>query len=172
MPIIGTSFGVDLDPISDRLWIVSDADRAWEVNLTFGFTTTVGPLAYRAGDPAFGQDPNGVGIASLISIVEATEPTLYQIDTNLDILAIQNPPDEGTLATVGALGVDVSAVVGFDIQAGGPTPNRGYATLVVEGATELYQIDLSTGAATLIALLEPSLTARGDRASTGLRRAS
>jgi len=59
----------------------------------------------------------------------------------------QNPPNNGTLNTVGALGVDTSDVVGFDITNPGGT---AYAALRVGGNSQLYTINLTTGAATLV----------------------
>src|SRR4029079_6264434 len=77
----------------------------------------------------------------------ATSTTLYVLDSNLDILAIQNPPNNGTLTTVGALGVDTSAEVGFDIA---PRSGTALVSLTVGGSAQLYTINLATGAASLI----------------------
>lgn len=170
LPVIGTSFGIDFNPSADRLRVVSDIDLNLRVDVTTGVATADGPLAYLAGDPSAGQDPRVVGSAYSNNYSGATATTLYQIDSDRDTLTIQNPPNSGTLTTVGALGVDASAVVGFDIQSGGislhvgggpgtPTPDRGYATLVVGGTTGLYQINLSTGAATLIGQVSAPVTA-------------
>ncbi|AGA28064.1 DUF4394 domain-containing protein [Singulisphaera acidiphila] len=158
VPVTGTRFGLDFNPATDRLRVVSDTDLNVQVDVTFGFATTDGPLAYLAGDPSFGQAPHLAGSAFLNNFAGATATTLYQIDSNLDILAIQNLPNNGTLTTVGALGVDASEVAGFDIQTVGGT-HFGYAALVVGGTTSLYQINLSTGAATLIAPVAASLRA-------------
>jgi len=40
---------------------------------------------------------------------------LYDIDSGVDALLIQNPPNGGTLNTVGALGINATDEVGFDI---------------------------------------------------------
>ncbi|WP_406698906.1 DUF4394 domain-containing protein [Singulisphaera sp. Ch08] len=150
VPVTGTSFGLDFNPIPDRLRIVSDTDLNLRVNVATGAATADGTLSYLAGDSSAGQDPNVVGSAYSNNLSSASATTLYQIDSHLDILAIQSPPNDGTLTTVGALGVDASAVAGFDIQTVGGQ-NVGYTTLVVDNTTGLYQINLSTGAATLIA---------------------
>jgi hypothetical protein len=81
----------------------------------------------------------------------ATPTTLYDIDATRNTLVIQNPPNDGALATVGSAGVTTphSLIAGFDIAASGGT---AYALLRPEGSArpQLYRIDLATGAASLI----------------------
>jgi hypothetical protein len=71
------------------------------------------------------------------------------IDSGLDILARQDPPNDGVLNTIGKLGIDVSEVAGFDIA---PDGNRGFAALRMASGTgsDLYSIDLTTGDATRV----------------------
>ncbi len=149
----GMSFGVDFNPVPDRLRVVSDSDQDLRVNVETGETIIDGDLSYAEGDPNFGEDPNVVGVAYSNSFPPSprTPPpgtTLYDIDSDLDLLAIQSPPNDGTLVTVGSLGVDTTESVGFDILSGGV--EVAFATLSVDGITGLYEIDLATGAATLI----------------------
>ena len=54
-----------------------------------------------------------------------TATTLFELDANLNQLAIQSPPNNGILAATGLLGVDPGAAVGFDI----------YSALDVDGMT-------------------------------------
>jgi len=78
----------------------------------------------------------------------STGTMLYGISSQSDILYSQNPPNAGTLTTIGALGVDTSAAVGFDISG---VTGKAFASLT-NGDTaksSLYSIDLATGAATL-----------------------
>jgi hypothetical protein len=103
-------------------------------------------LAYAVGDANAAVDPNLVGVAYNNNIAGATITTLYGIDSSLDILTIQNPPNNGTLNTVGPLGADSSGVVGFDIARNG----TALATLTVGGVAQLYSINLLTGSASLI----------------------
>ncbi|SIO56059.1 protein of unknown function [Singulisphaera sp. GP187] len=153
VPVTGTHFGLDFNPVSDRLRVVSDSDLNLRIDVATGNATTDGTLAYNAGDPSAGQDPNVVGSAYTNNFTGTTVTTLYQIDLNLDIVAIQSPPNDGTLATVGGLGVDATSVVGFDVLTTGekasPT-NQAIAALQVGGTTGLYTVNLTTGAATLI----------------------
>jgi hypothetical protein len=83
------------------------------------------------------------------NVAGTTTTTLYDIDTARDVLVIQNPPNAGTLNTVGSLGIgDVTAVAGLDIAAGSDT---AYAVLTTAAGAGFYTINLSTGAATLVA---------------------
>jgi Tol biopolymer transport system component len=143
----GTAFGVDFNPVPDRLRIVSDADQNLRVDVTTGTATVDGTLAYAAGDANAAQNPNVVAAAYTNNFAGATATTLYVIDSARDVLATQNPPNAGTLNTVGPLGVDTSNVVGFDITNPGGV---GLAVLTVGGASQLYTINLTTGAATLV----------------------
>src|SRR6185503_3228958 len=127
----GTSFGFDFNPTVDRIRVISDADQNLRLNPdtgTVAATDTV--LAYAAGDANAGQNPNAVGAAYTNNFAGATTTVLYDIDSGRDVLVTQNPPNNGTLNTVGALGVDTSDVVGFDITNPGGT---AYAALRVGG---------------------------------------
>jgi hypothetical protein len=90
----------------------------------------------------------------------ATQTTLYDIDAGRDTLTIQNPPNDGTLTTVGALGLDVSGPGGFTIT---PT-NNAYAALrrTGQGNPELFRVNLANGAATAVGPIaaRPSNTQR------------
>lgn len=143
----GTSFGVDFNPVPDRLRSTSDADQNLRTNVDTGAVTVDGALAYATGDANAGQNPNVVGSAYTNNFPGATTTTLYGIDSNRDILVRQDPPNSGTLNTLGSLGVNTSDVVGFDIANGSGT---AFAVLTVGGTAGLYTINLTTGAATLV----------------------
>ncbi len=104
----GSNFGVDFNPVPDRLRIVSDAEQNLRVNPDSGATNNDAPLAYAAGDANAGRNPAIAGAGYTNSVAGATETTLYDIDTETDSLVVQNPPNAGTLTTIGALGVDTT----------------------------------------------------------------
>jgi Domain of unknown function (DUF4394) len=141
----GTNFGFDFNPVVDRIRVVSNADQNLRLNPNNGVLAgNDTALTYAVGDPNAGANPNAVGAAYTNSVAGATVTTLYDIDSNLDILAIQNPPNSGLLNTVGPLGFDTSGAVGFDIA----TAGTAYASLSVSGLVGLFTINLATGAAT------------------------
>lgn len=124
--------------------MISDANDNKRVNPDTGAAIQDGAIQFAAGDRNAGRDPN-------------------DIESNRDVLVTQNPPNNGTLNTVGSLGVNTSDVVGFDIRrGGGGGSSRGYgsgyggsgsgdytayAALRLEGRTQsgLYRIDLGSG---------------------------
>jgi len=161
VPLEGSSFGVDFNPVPDRLRIVSDTDQNLRVNVDDGLTTVDGDLAYASGDENAGTNPNVTAAAYTNSTppsprtvdpnVPSTGTTLYDIDSGLDILAIQNPPNDGTLNTVGDLGENVKSITGFDIVTTGIT-NRAFAALQPRGnaSSAFYSVNLDTGQVTRI----------------------
>jgi hypothetical protein len=162
----GSRFGFDFNPVSDRLRLVSDTDQNLRVNVDTGLTITDGDLQYGPGQPgATGDNPSVTSAAYTNSFAPSPRATpgttLYTIDVreNEDRLLIQNPPNNGTLVYVSALGVDAAALTGFDISFDPARPvgqeNEGYAILqrTTEGVSELYRIDLTIGLATTSATL-------------------
>jgi hypothetical protein len=151
----GTSFGFDFNPVVDRIRIVSDSGLNIRVNPTNGtLAASDTDLAYATGDSGEGLAPTVVAVAYINNDTnDLTGTTLYDIDSNRDVLAIQNPPNTGTLTTVGLLGLDVVGVAGFDVSGADGT---AYAALIPAGQrgnsarASLYTIDLATGAATLV----------------------
>lgn len=151
----GSAFGVDFNPVPDRLRTTSDIGQNLRTNVDTGLVTTDTSLAFAPGDPNFGNAPFIVGSAytnSLFGSLNGTgTTTLYNLDARHDILVIQNPPNNGALITVGAVGFDFHDETGFDIYFNGST-NTAFASLTAFGgaSTDFYTIDLATGAGTLI----------------------
>ncbi|MEC4987310.1 MAG: DUF4394 domain-containing protein, partial [Oscillatoria sp. PMC 1068.18] len=110
-----TISGFDFNPVADRLRLVGDNDQDFRINVDTGAVTVDGTLAYAAGDENFGEDPSVTAAAYTNAIAAPTSTQLYDIDEEKDILVLQNPPNDGTLVTVGDLGIDFDTVAGFDI---------------------------------------------------------
>ena len=148
-------FGVDFNPIPDRIRVAGDTGSNRRFNPTDGTVVSDTPLAYAAGDPNFGAVPNIVHVAYSNNITGTTITTLYGIDANRNILVrIGGPngtpsPNTGILTTIGPLGVNPESFGGFDIQQSTGT-GTAYASLFVNGSSILYTINLGTGAATAI----------------------
>lgn len=143
----GSSFGFDFNPVIDRIRVVSDADQNIVLNPNDGASTLVTPLFYNAGDPNAGVNPNVVASAYTNSFAGAMTTQLYGIDTGLDILVTQANSD-GTLATVGSLGADLTDLAGFDISSSG----AAFAAVqdITLGRTTFWSINLMTGQAGMI----------------------
>jgi hypothetical protein len=149
----GTSFGVDFNPAADRLRIVSDTGQNLRHNVNAGGTTLEdGDLNYTAGVTALGI----TGAAYTNNDLDPnTGTTLLDVDPTLDQVAIQSPPNAGSLAATGKLGIDAQAPVGFDVYSvvrrGKVVRNLGFAVIGVPQGTGFYRIELTTGAAIFIA---------------------
>ncbi len=161
LSLTGDSFGVDFNPTVDRLRVVSDQEQNLRINVDTGVTTVDKALNYGAMDDNAGTDPSVVGSAYTNNdndeiVVAPAMPTpgttgtmLFGIDSGLDSLALQAPPNDGVLSTIGELGARSNKVVGFDVfskvDGGKAVANTAYASLRRNGRTRLYTIDLATG---------------------------
>ena len=149
----GTTSGVDFNPGADALRIVGANGQNFAIAMGGeGATIVQTPLAYAVGDPGFGSTPAITAAAYTNSFAGAPAGRaveLFDIDSNRDVLVLQNPPGAGTLTTRGALGVDVGTVGGFDIFSPTNGENMAFAAFALEGSTaaSLYTINLTTGTA-------------------------
>ncbi len=123
-----------------------------------------GDLAFAAGDANAGDTPVVGGVAYTNNLDGATTTTLYDIETGNDVLTTQDPPNSGTLNTVGSLGVPTTATVGFDIETGTGVP---YAALQPSAGAQstFYRLDQMTGAATANGAIGPAGSAPLDAVS-------
>jgi hypothetical protein len=145
----GTSFGVDFNPTVDRLRIISDDGQNLRANVDDG-TTSVDLGLNNSGVPALGV----TGVAYTNNDLDAnTATTLFDIDTTLDQISIQAPPNNGSLNANGKLLVDVSSPVGFDIYSrlsqGRSVTSTGFASLTVGGRVGFFRMNLLSGEANL-----------------------
>ncbi len=144
----GTSFGVDFNPTVDRLRVVSDTGQNLRINVATGATIVDGSLAYTG-------TASGITAAAYTNndADPNTATTLFDLDSMLNQVVIQAPPNGGMLNATGLLGADAALDAGFDIYSsvqGGTTVDlRALATLKVGSDTNLYAISLLSGAASL-----------------------
>jgi hypothetical protein len=146
--LTGTYWGVDFNPVSGLLRIVSDDGQNLAHDLDTDTTDEQDPLSYDDG----ATTATGITAAAYSNTLsDSTETTLYDIDTNLNQTVTQAPPADGALTVVGPLGVDPDTNAGFDIHStldeNSVVTNKGYAALSVNGTFGLWGIDLETGAA-------------------------
>ncbi len=151
LPTANLAYGMDFNPVVDRIRAVGEDDKNFRANPDTGIlTATDVNVAYASGDPHFGADPHVTATAYSNDFVGAQVTTLYVIDSGLDILAIQTPANGGVLHTVGPLGVNASAANGFDISG---VTHDAYAAFNVNLppiTPILYRINLSTGLASAV----------------------
>lgn len=142
-PLSGSDFGFDFNPTVDRIRIVSNTGQNLRANPNDGL------IAFVDGALSPGT-PSITAAAYTNNFAGATATVLFDIDTQTNMLYKQDPPNNGTLTAIGALGVTATASNGFDI---GGTSGTAYALLTVGGVTKVYTINLTTGAATAGATL-------------------
>jgi len=147
----GARSGIDFNPQADRLRLVSSEGQNLRVNVEIGAAALDRPLAYAPGDPNAGRRPGVAAAAYSHSLpgAAAARTKLFDIDAARDVLAVQDPPNDGALRTVGPLGIDFGPEAGFEIVSLPSGEDRAYAGA---GST-LYAIDLATGAATKLAAI-------------------
>ena len=159
VPLTPGAAGFDFNPTVDRIRFVNQAGQNARLNPDTGaivdFDTLTGgiqldaSLAYAAGDRNFGNLPAGVGAAYVNNFAGATSTTLFVIDTNLDVLVRQDPQNNGVLNSIGSLGIDAGTVLGFDVRSVGGN-ERALAAIEVGGVSGLYNINLTTGQASIV----------------------
>ena len=139
----GTISGFDFNPVADRLRLVGENDQDFRINVETGEVTVDGMLAFADGDENSGVNPNVTAAAYTNSFDGTVATELYDIDASLDNLVLQDPPNDGTLVTVGDLGIDFDTLGGLEIVSAVEGDNTAFAV----SNTTLYSIDLETGAA-------------------------
>lgn len=131
----GSMVGLDFNPTVDRIRLITNTGQNLRLHPETGaVAATDGNINGVAGaiitGGAYTNNKSG-----------AATTTLYDIDPVTDRLYRQDPPNNGTLADVGPLGLDITAVGGFDISPNGDA----IASVTFGGATELDQVNLTTG---------------------------
>ncbi|MGW0523799.1 DUF4394 domain-containing protein [Crossiella sp. NPDC003009] len=161
----GKAIGFDFNPTVDRIRVVTDQGQNLRLHPDTGaLAATDTPLNYPTGGPA----PKVTASGYTNSVAGATATALYGLDSARDTLVKQGSlpgetpvvsPNTGQLATIGKLGLDISAVNGFDIagKAGAgayrPQDYRAAALVRVHGLTLLVRINLATGRANVVSPL-------------------
>ena len=132
--LTGSQFGVDFNPVADRLRVVSDTGLNLRINVATGATITDGVI-------------NGAAAAITASaytnaVAGTTSTQLYSLDAAGGQVYLQDPPNNGTLTAPIALGGTFAGANGFDIDA---RNNTAYAALTSAGSTALYTVPLTAG---------------------------
>lgn len=136
--LAGGNFGLDVDPVSDRIRLVSDGRQNLRLNPDDGQVAGQdGTLAYADGDPGAGSTP------SFAATAYTADGKVFVIDTARDVLATQASAADGKATTVGPLGVDLQEPVTFDIAGDG----RAWVVGRTAGArgSRLFLADLASG---------------------------
>ena len=147
----GSDVTFDFNPAADRLRLMSSDGTSLRINVDDGKVTVDGSHKFKEGDANAGKTPKVIAGAYSNSLNPKPAATaLYNIDATTWTLVSQAPPNDGVLNTIGALGINASAPVAFNIVASAGDKNDAW--LATGG--NLYSVDLKTGKATLAGKLE------------------
>jgi hypothetical protein len=140
----GASFGVDNGPTSFE--VVSGLGQNLLVNRSTGIATVgLCQLAYTIGDPNFGVRPRVDALA-----YDDAAGKWYGCDTLANTLV----SFDCVLHTIGPLGIDASRFNGFDISGGTGIAYLGTPAASSDPQSNLYTVNKTTGAATLVAQID------------------
>jgi hypothetical protein len=149
----GANFGVDFNPVADRLRVVSNTGQNLRINAATGAVMTDQTLNVLA--------PDAVAAAYTQNFAGTGSTRLLLIDTATGTVQLQNPPNDGVLTTIGRLdpALVFGPTAGFDIAGG--DDGLSLAVLQPNGTTQstLYRVNVRTGAATAIGAVGPAGTA-------------
>ena len=157
-PSLAADTGIDFNNMADAARIIDTddnnyvffpGDRAGDPDPARIVQVT--DLFYGEGDVNEGIDPQVIANAYTNAVFPLPDSTQqFALDMGTDTLAtLAN--NEGTLATVGDLGIDFGIDGGFDILSLSEGDNEAFALLTVDGEQSYYTIDLDTGMASFAA---------------------
>ncbi|MBA4286878.1 MAG: hypothetical protein C0434_15245 [Xanthomonadaceae bacterium] len=151
-------YGIDFNPVANALRIIGDDG----LNLRVPTAALVSPapaepvnaivdgrMGYLRGVTAAAYTNPESGSGTTLFVIEADTDTVYTQDANA-----------GRLTRVGSLGVDATAVSGYDIYQAGLS-NEHYALLTTADGTAIHTINPLTGAATALSPPLPAADYRG-----------
>jgi hypothetical protein len=169
-PLPGNAIGFDFNPTVDRIRVVTGTGQNFRLNPDTGaIAGTDTALAYAPGDRAEGKQPKLAASGYTNSVAGATATALYGIDSRADSLVLQGSvpgaqpvvsPNTGQLFTVGRLGLDITALNGFDVAGSAdpaghnPDNYRAFAAVRTSfGLPLLVKVDLRTGRTAIVTVL-------------------
>jgi hypothetical protein len=135
----------DFNPQSDRLRLIGANGQNLRVHPELGAGAIDGALTYARQDSHSGARPAITAAAYTNSVADTPTTKLFDLDTTLDVLVLQDPPNDGVLITVGPLGIDCEPATGFDI-----LTENGVDRAFAASRSTLYGIDLATGRASAL----------------------
>jgi len=146
--VSGTSFGLDFNPVVDRIRLVSNSEQNLRLNPNDGTLTSTDTPLNPAGNVvglAYDRNDNDTTTATTLYGIDSAAGTLVLVGS---INGTPNSPNGGIVTTVGSLGLgtNLNEAIGFDISG---VSGTGFATITTGGISRLFTINLATGSATL-----------------------
>ncbi len=155
----GQLFGVDFNPVADRVGVVSNTGQNIRLHPDTGAMAATDPApAYAAGDARAGTKPELVAAGYTYNKTDEKLTTNFAIDRNGGYLVTQGSREgvqpvvsfnTGLLFSVGPLGIADMVDANMDIA---DVTGAAFATVTTrsQAASRLYSLDLASGKATLL----------------------
>ena len=151
---LGSNVGFDFNPTVDRIRVVSKTGKSFRLNPNNGaIAATDSTLRYAATDVNVGKTAGVTACAYTNSYIGATGTSLYDYDETQQVIALQNPPNDGVLNTQPALlGIATTAIISdLDIYTNPTTFSSTVFAVVKTGTTDsLFTLNLATGVLTKV----------------------
>jgi hypothetical protein len=159
------NIGFDFNPTVDRIRVVSSTGMNYRLHPLTGQVAFIDTnLAYNTGDDNEGSTPSIGSAAYTNSFGGSNNTQLYVYDDALNILALQNPPNAGTLNTIGISGLTQSAMdvtsdldIFYDHEL---HTNTAFLVLNTNTNDNLYTVNTTTGEATAIGMVGNGIAVR------------
>jgi hypothetical protein len=166
LPPASAGYGFDVNPAADRVRVTTGTGLNFRIDPSSGAPVDGDPTkagtqtdAAINGLPAGSTGVTGTAYTNSFAQTGTGVTTQYTLDAASKMLFIQTPPNTGTQTagvpvTLGGSPLAFTAANGFDIPpgvrvtaSGAAAAGTGYALLTVGANTDLYALDLTTGAA-------------------------
>jgi hypothetical protein len=154
----GQRFGVDFNPVADRLRVVSDTGQNLRVHPDTGAVaatdpalalTAAGGAALRVAGAAYTYNKRDDKLTTNFAIDLAAGTLVRQGSAEGTVPVVS--PNTGQITPIGPLGTGAIDDVSFDIA---DIDNTALAAVRASGRTRLHRIDLATGRATLLGTVD------------------
>ena len=114
--VSGSSFGVDFNPVPDRLRVTSNTGQNLRINVDTGLVQLDGPLTYQAGDANAGATGRITSVAYANPDADPMTGTVLRgTDSGLELVTLHVDPNGGTLQTLVSIPYATTDEVGYDI---------------------------------------------------------
>jgi Domain of unknown function (DUF4394) len=146
LALSGTSFGVDFNPVVDRLRIVSNTGQNLRVNPMTGVTiidASINPQPVSVNGVAYDNNDNDTTTATGLFALDVSSDQIFEID----------PPNNGTLIDPLPIKLNITGDGGFDIAPRNAkvTTDVGLGLYEVNKTCTLFKIDVETGETKILA---------------------
>jgi hypothetical protein len=141
----GVTASVNFNPVADKLRLMGSDGTNLRIDVETGAATVDGSLNFEAGDMNAEATPNVIATAYTNGLGKPEATSMWDIDASLGALLRQTAPNDGTLATIGMLGIEGADHYAIDFEVRAIDDN----VLWLAAGNGLYTVNVETGAAVM-----------------------